>query len=81
MEPEAAAWVPWDSQLTQWSMEPAVWTPGLPAEYQYAATEIFGSFLQTSNPTNFSSGGQMIQYAAGTRVRGSGTGVQGRLWT
>ncbi|XP_025828378.1 uncharacterized protein LOC112903350 [Panicum hallii] len=80
MEPEAAAWVPWDSQLTQWSMElsdcfqmanrtiePAVWTPGLPVEYQYAATEIFGNFLQTSNPTSSSSGGQMIQYAAGTQ--------------
>ncbi|TVU36594.1 hypothetical protein EJB05_18532, partial [Eragrostis curvula] len=70
MEPEAA-WVHWDSQLTQWSMdlmanrtmEPAVWTPGLPVDQydQYAATEIFGSFFQTSNPTSPSSGGQMIQ--------------------
>lgn len=83
MESAEAAWVPWDSQLTQWNMlelsdcfqmanrtvEPAaVCTPGLPVEYyQYMATEIFGSFLQTSNPTISSSRGQMIQYAAGTQ--------------
>lgn len=80
MEPEAAAWAPWDSQLTRWSMEqsecfqmanstmePAIWTPGLPVGYQYAATELFGSFLQTSNPASSNSGGQMIQNAADTQ--------------
>ncbi|RCV39602.1 hypothetical protein SETIT_8G237200v2 [Setaria italica] len=47
MELPAAVWVPCDFQMSNyWSMEPEVWAHDLPVEYQYAATEIFGSSLQ-----------------------------------
>jgi hypothetical protein len=55
-----AAWVPFDIQLSNWTMEYAGWAPaGCPVESK--PTETFGSsWLQTS------SGGQMVQYAAAT---------------
>ncbi|CAN6373564.1 unnamed protein product [Urochloa humidicola] len=48
LELPAAVWVPCNFQISNyWSMEPEVWAPGLPVEYQqYAATEIIGSSLQ-----------------------------------
>ncbi|CAL4985950.1 unnamed protein product [Urochloa decumbens] len=48
MELPAEVWVPCNFQMSNyWSMEPEVWVPGLPVEYQqYAATEIIGSSLQ-----------------------------------
>ncbi|CAL4982641.1 unnamed protein product [Urochloa decumbens] len=76
MEPEAA-WIPWDSRVTYWSMEvgdlfqmpnmimePEVWAPANPVE----CNEIFGRFLQTSIPTSSSStGGQLVKYPAATQ--------------
>ncbi|CAL4991088.1 unnamed protein product [Urochloa decumbens] len=47
MELPAEVWVPCNFQMSSyWSMEPEVWAPGLPVEYQYAPTEITGSNLQ-----------------------------------
>ena len=61
MEP-AAAWVPWDLQTANWTMEPtAVWAPGIPVEY--ASTEIFGSCHQTSVPAS-SKAEQVVEYGA-----------------
>ncbi|KAM0904729.1 hypothetical protein ACQ4PT_017822 [Festuca glaucescens] len=58
MEP-AAAWIPFDIQLSNWTMEYAGWAPGYPVELE--STETFGnSWLQTS------SGGRMVEYAAAT---------------
>ncbi|XP_062182909.1 UPF0481 protein At3g47200-like [Phragmites australis] len=58
MEP-AAVWVPSEFQLANWTMEPAVWSPDLPAD------QIFGSWLQTSVAS--SSGEQLVEYAAATQ--------------
>ncbi|KAG2559305.1 uncharacterized protein LOC120685611 [Panicum virgatum] len=65
MEPDAA-WLPWNSQLANWSMEPsvAVWTHGLPVEYHYPATQITSCCLQTSVPTTSSTGGKLVDHHA-----------------
>ncbi|RLM70312.1 hypothetical protein C2845_PM17G14760 [Panicum miliaceum] len=64
MEP-AAAWVPWDLQMANWTMDPtAVWAPGIPVEY--ASTETFGSCHQTSVPAR-SKGEQVVEYGAATQ--------------
>ncbi|KAJ1277067.1 hypothetical protein BS78_05G265600 [Paspalum vaginatum] len=57
------AWVPWDFQQANWTMDLVGWAPAFPVEP--VGTELFGSssWLQTSVPS--SSGGQLIEYAAG----------------
>ncbi|KAF8645020.1 hypothetical protein HU200_014146 [Digitaria exilis] len=62
MELPAATWVPCNFQMDNWTMEPPVWAPAFPVEYQYAATEIFGNCLQISGPS--SSGGHLLVESA-----------------
>ncbi|KAJ1274341.1 hypothetical protein BS78_05G055100 [Paspalum vaginatum] len=59
MEPGAAAWVPCNFKLANWTMEPAA---GFPAESE--STEKHGNWIQTCVPN--SGGGQLVEYYAAT---------------